>query len=296
MRILLFGKGGQVGWELQRSLMPLGEVLALDRSGAAGLCGDLADPDGIAATMRAVKPDVVVNAAAYTAVDKAESEPELAHTINAEAPGAMAREAERLGAWVVHYSTDYVFDGRGERPWREDDTCAPLNAYGASKRAGELAVEACTRRLVLRTSWVYAVRGANFLRTMLRLGAERDQLRVVADQIGTPTSAVLIADVTARALQHPAALSGTWHLTANGETSWHGFAEAIFDEAKARGLIVRRPKVLPITTAEYRTKAQRPAYSRLDTARLQADLGIVLPDWREGLVRVMDELAAASKT
>ena len=197
----------------------------------------------------------------------------------------------------MHYSTDYVFDGQGQRPYREDDVTAPLGVYGASKLAGEEAIRAAGgRHLIFRTAWVYASHGQNFLRTMLRVGAEREELKVVADQIGTPTPAALIADVTAQAIQHPAELSGTWHLTANGETSWHGFAAAIFAGAQARGLIARAPKVLPITTSEYPTKAKRPAYSRLDTARLQADLGIVLPDWREGLVRVMDELAAASKT
>ena len=295
MKILLFGKGGQVGWELQRSLMPLGEVLALDRSGAAGLCGDLADPDGIAATVRAVKPDVVVNAAAYTAVDKAESEPELAHTINAEAPGAMAREAERLGAWVVHYSTDYVFDGRGERPWREGDACAPLNVYGASKRAGELAVEACTRRLVLRTSWVYAVRGANFLRTMLRLAGEREHLRVIADQHGAPTGAELIADVTAHALRRAVGspdLAGLYHLAAAGAVNWHTYACHVIAGARARGqaLQVVPERIEAIATEHYPTPARRAANSRLDCRKLQTAFDLVLPDWRLGVDRALDEL------
>ena len=297
MRILLFGKSGQVGWELQRSLAPLGELIALDRHGAPGLCGDLADPDGIAATVRAVAPDAVVNAAAYTAVDKAESEPALAHTINAEAPGVMAREAERLGAWLVHYSTDYVFAGQGERPWREDDACAPLNAYGASKRAGELAVESCARRLVLRTSWVYAARGANFLRTMLRLAAERDALRVVGDQHGAPTGAELIADVTAHVLRSALArpdLAGLYHLVAGGETNWHAYARHVVAGAWQRGAALRvgPDSIAAIASAEYPTPARRAANSRLECGKLQAAFGLQLPDWRQGVDRVLDELSS----
>ena len=295
MKILLFGKNGQVGWELQRSLAPLGELVALDRAGADGLCGDLADPDGIAATVRAVAPQVIVNAAAYTAVDKAESEPERAHTINAEAPGAMACEAERLGAWLVHYSTDYVFAGQGETPWREDDVCAPLNAYGASKRAGELAVEACSRRLVLRTSWVYAARGTNFLRTMLRLAGEREALRIIADQHGAPTGAELIADATAHALRRvleTPELAGLYHLAAGGDTNWHAYAQHVVGGAIARGQSLRATpeRIDAIATCDYPTPARRAANSRLDCRKFETAFNLSLPDWRPGVDRVLDEL------
>ena len=302
MKALLLGANGQVGQELLRALAPLGQVVATTRGGVLpnGKACEVADfnqPDSLALLLQRIRPEVVVNAAAYTAVDRAEEDQEAAWRANADSPGVLARWCAQEKVPLVHYSTDYVFDGQGQRPYREDDATAPLGVYGASKLAGEEAIRAAGgRHLILRTAWVYASHGQNFLRTMLRVGAEREELTVVADQVGTPTPAALIADVTAQAIRHPAALSGIWHLTANGETSWHGFAEAIFAGAQARGLIARAPKVLPITTAEYPTKAKRPAYSRLDTARLQADLGIVLPDWREGLVRVMDELAAASKT
>ena len=297
MKALLLGANGQVGQELLRALAPLGQVVATTRSGVLpnGKACEVADfnqPDSLAVLLQRIRPDVVVNAAAYTAVDRAEEDQEAAWRANADSPGVLARWCAQEKVPLVHYSTDYVFDGQGQRPYREDDVTAPLGVYGASKLAGEEAIRAAGgRHLIFRTAWVYASHGQNFLRTMLRVGAEREELKVVADQIGTPTPAALIADVTAQAIQHPAELSGTWHLTANGETSWHGFAAAIFAGAQARGLIARAPKVLPITTAEYPTKAKRPAYSRLDTGRLQADLGIVLPDWREGLARVMDELA-----
>ena len=297
MKALLLGANGQVGQELLRALAPLGQVVATTRSGVLpnGKACEVADfnqPDSLAALLQRIRPDVVVNAAAYTAVDRAEEDQEAAWRANADSPGVLARWCAQEKVPLVHYSTDYVFDGQGQRPYREDDATAPLGVYGASKLAGEEAIRAAGgRHLIFRTAWVYASHGQNFLRTMLRVGAEREELKVVADQIGTPTPAALIADATAQAIQHPAELSGTWHLTANGETSWHGFAAAIFAGAQARGLIARAPKVLPITTAEYPTKAKRPAYSRLDTGRLQADLGIVLPDWQEGLARVMDELA-----
>ena len=297
MKALLLGANGQVGQELLRALAPLGQVVATTRSGVLpnGKACEVADfnqPDSLAVLLQRIRPDVVVNAAAYTAVDRAEEDQEAAWRANADSPGVLARWCAQEKVPLVHYSTDYVFDGQGQRPYREDDVTAPLGVYGASKLAGEEAIRAAGgRHLIFRTAWVYASHGQNFLRTMLRVGAEREELKVVADQIGTPTPAALIADVTAQAIQHPAELSGTWHLTANGETSWHGFAAAIFAGAQARGLIARAPKVLPITTSEYPTKAKRPAYSRLDTGRLQADLGIVLPDWQEGLARVMDELA-----
>lgn len=296
MSVLVLGAGGQVGTELLRALAPSGEVIAATRSGQLpdGTPCERADFDDIASLsslLDRLQPSVVVNAAAYTAVDKAESDRDAAFRANAEAPGAIARWCAAHGVPLVHYSTDYVFDGQGTRPYLPDDATAPLGVYGASKLAGEEAIRAAGgRHLIFRTAWVYAAHGNNFLRTMLRVGAERDVLRVVADQIGTPTPAALIADVTAQALRHPGALSGTWHLTATGETSWHGFAEAIFADVLARGRIAKAPQVEAITTADYPTPAQRPAYSRLDVTSLQQDFGIVLPDWRDGLAGVLDTL------
>ena len=297
MTVLVFGGNGQVGQELLRALSPLGEVVATTRNGVlpdgrACEVADFNEPDGLPAVLNRVQPLVVVNAAAYTAVDRAEQEPEAAQRANAEAPGVIARWCAAHGVPLVHYSTDYVFDGQGKRPYLPDDATAPLGVYGTSKRDGEDAVRAAGgRHLIFRTAWVYASHGANFLRTMLRVGGERDELRVVADQVGTPTPAALIAEVTAQALQHPAQLSGTWHLTAAGQTSWHGFAEEIFAQALAAGMIERAPRVLPITTAEYPTPARRPAYSCLDTSSLEADFGIELPDWRDGVGKVLRELA-----
>ena len=301
MRILLVGGNGQVGTELRRSLAPLGELVAATRTGSlsdGGDCevADLDQPGALAALVERVAPDVVANAAAYTAVDRAEDEPGLAHRVNADAPAALAGACARTGALLLHYSTDYVFDGRGTRPYREDDPTDPVGVYGASKRAGELAVAASgCRHLVLRTAWVYAAHGHNFLRTMLRLGAERDELRVVADQVGTPTPAALIADASAEMVERVAGgrgpQRGTWHLTAAGETSWHGFAEAIFDGAVARGLVARRPRVVPITTADFPTRAVRPAYSVLDLAALRRDFDLSPPPWQAGLAQVLDALA-----
>ncbi len=297
MTVLVFGGNGQVGRELLRALAPLGTVVATTRSGmlADGSACEVADfdrPDSLPALLDRLRPARVVNAAAYTAVDRAEQEPEAAFRANAQAPGVLARWCAAQGVPLVHYSTDYVFDGQGGTPYREDAPTAPLGVYGTSKRDGEDAVRAAGgRHLIFRTAWVYAAHGGNFLRTMLRLGAERDQLRVVADQIGTPTPAGLIADVTAHALRHPDGLSGTWHLTASGQTSWHGFAEEIFRQAGAMGMIERLPQVLPITTEQYPTPARRPAYSCLDTSALVADFGLELPDWREGVGRVLGELA-----
>jgi len=291
--ILLLGANGQLGQELRRALAPLGTIVATTRSGALpdGSACEVADfdqPASLAALLDRVQPTVVVNAAAYTAVDRAESDRDAAFRANAEAPGVLAQWCAQAGVPLVHYSTDYVFDGQGTRPYREDDATAPLGVYGASKLAGEQAIRAAGgRHLIFRTAWVYASHSANFLRTMLRVGAERDVLRVVADQVGTPTPAALIADVTAQALQHDGALSGTWHLTAKGETSWHGFAEAIFAEAVTTGVLPRAPKVEAITTAEYPTPAKRPAYSHLDVAKLEQDFGVVLPSWQDGLKRVI---------
>lgn len=296
MTVLLFGGNGQLGQELQRALAPLGTLVATTRSGtlpdgSACETADFNEPESLAALLDRVRPEVVVNAAAYTAVDRAEDDRDAAWRANAEAPGVIARWCAAAGVPLVHYSTDYVFDGQGTRPYREDDATAPLGVYGASKLAGEEAIRAAGgRHLIFRTAWVYASHSANFLRTMLRVGAERDVLRVVADQVGTPTPAALIADVTAQALQHAGGLSGTWHLTATGETSWHGFAEAIFAEAVSAGKLARAPKVEAITTADYPTPARRPAYSHLDVRKLESDFGIGLPSWQEGLKRVIAAL------
>ncbi|QNR97821.1 dTDP-4-dehydrorhamnose reductase [Stenotrophomonas sp. 169] len=297
MTILMFGGNGQVGQELLRSLAPLGNVVATTRSGVLpdGSACEVADfnqPASLVALLDRLQPSTVVNAAAYTAVDDAEQDVEAALRINAEAPGVIARWCAMAGIPFVHYSTDYVFDGEGSVPYAEEHPTAPLGVYGTSKRDGEEAVRAAGgRHLIFRTAWVYASHGANFLRTMLRVGAERDALRVVADQVGTPTSAALIADVTAHALQHPGALSGTWHLTASGQTSWHGFAEAIFAEALAVGLLAKAPAVEAIPSADYPTPAKRPAWSVLDTRKLQHDFGVVLPPWQDDLRRVITAMA-----
>ena len=298
MKILLLGANGQVGHELLRSLAPLGELAAATRDGALAdgspcLRADLVDPGSLAQALDEARADVVVNAAAWTAVDRAEDEPGLADSINHRAVGEIGAWAARHGAKVVHYSTDYVFDGSATRPYREDDATAPLGVYGATKLAGEQALRAsAARHLVFRTAWVYAAHGHNFLRTMLRLAGERDELRVVADQVGAPTPARLIADVTATALARPAGSpDGTYHLVSHGQCSWHGFASAIVEGAVARGLIPRAPRMVPIATADYPTRARRPAYSVLDSSRLESAFGLQLPDWRAGLDQVLDELA-----
>ncbi|MGV7186649.1 dTDP-4-dehydrorhamnose reductase [Xanthomonas axonopodis] len=297
MTTLVIGANGQVGTELLRVLAPLGTVVAASRSGqlADGLSCERIDLDELASldlALNRVRPALVVNAAAYTAVDRAEQERDAAFRANAEAPGVIAQWCARADVPLVHYSTDYVFDGQGKRPYRPDDATAPLGVYGQSKLAGEQAVQAAGgRHLIFRTAWVYAAHGHNFLRTMLRVGAEREVLRVVADQIGTPTPAALIADITAHALRQPGEPSGLWHLTAAGQTTWHGFAEAIFAQARARGLLARTPRVEAIGTADYPTPATRPAYSRLDTHSLQDTFGVRLPDWQDGLSQVLDTLA-----
>jgi dTDP-4-dehydrorhamnose reductase len=301
-RFLVTGANGQIGRELRRSLSQHGEVIAATRDGRlddGSTCAvaDLSDPASLAGLVASLAPAAVINAAAYTAVDKAEGDREAAFRINAEAPGVLARACAAAGIPLVHYSTDYVFDGQGVRPYREDDRPGPLGAYGASKLAGEDAVRAAGgQHLVFRTAWVYAAHGHNFLRTMLRLGAERDELRVVADQVGSPTPAALIADVTATALAQArgSEVSGTWHLVADGQTSWHGFAEAIFADAVAAGLLPRAPTVAPITTADYPTPARRPAYSCLNTSRLRRDFGIEPPHWRDGLRGVIAGMAPAA--
>ena len=317
MKILLFGKNGQVGWELQRSLSALGEVIAPDRHGNDsttglhnGLCGDLTNLEGLAATVQAVRPNVIVNAAAHTAVDKAESEPELAQLLNATAPGVLAAEAERIGAWLVHYSTDYVFDGTGSRAWTEADPTAPLSVYGRTKQQGEQRIQLlCSRHLIFRTSWVYSARGGNFAKTMLRLAAERDQLAVINDQFGAPTGADLLADVTALALRTVLArsqperagpsvsfgladLAGIYHLVAGGCTTWHAYASLVIDHARRTGkpVQVAQEAILPVPTSQFPTPAQRPANSRLDTARLQQAFGLTLPDWQQGVLRMLAEI------
>ncbi|MDR1967265.1 MAG: dTDP-4-dehydrorhamnose reductase [Burkholderiaceae bacterium] len=294
MTILLLGKNGQVGWELQRSLAPLAPLVALDRHGADGLCGDLADPRALAATVRVVRPAVIVNAAAHTAVDKAESEPALARRSNAEAPAVLAREAAACGALLVHYSTDYVFDGSGDVPWTEDAPTAPLGVYGRTKLEGEQAIrQTGCAHLILRTSWVHAARGSNFIKTMLRLGRQRERLSVINDQWGAPTGAELIADITAHAVrQFQPPHTGTYHLAAAGATTWFEYAKYVFAQAgempKAGKLIVS--EVAPIATGDYPTAARRPANSRLDTRKLQTVFGLRLPPWQDGVRRVLLEI------
>lgn len=294
MKILLLGKNGQLGWELQRSLAPLGELIALDRHGDQGLTGDLSDLDGIRHILQTIKPDVVVNAAAYTAVDKAESEPELAKLINAKAPGLLAEEMHKLGGWLVHYSTDYVFNGSGQRPWQEDDITEPLNVYGASKLAGEQAIKAsCCRHLIFRTSWVYGSRGNNFAKTMLRLAGERESLNVIADQIGAPTGAELLADVTAHALRQAMArpeLGGLYHLAAAGETSWHHYAGLVIEQARQLGWPLKVEHIKPISSQQYPTPARRPLNSRLATNKLEQAFGLSMPPWQQGVNRLLQQI------
>ena len=294
MKILLLGKSGQVGWEAQRALAPLGELVALDRHGSDGLCGDLEQVDTLADTVRRLAPDIIVNAAAYTAVDRAEHEAERAQRINADAVAVLAEQAVELGALLVHYSTDYVFDGSGEQPWREDDKPAPLSVYAATKLAGEQAIrDSRCDHLIFRTSWVYAARGGNFARTMLRLAAEREQLTVIDDQLGAPTGADLIADVSAHAIRSTLAnrdLCGTYHLAAAGLTSWHGYASFVIDHARRAGTPLAVQTITPIPTASYPTPATRPLNSRLDTHRLRSRFGLHLADWRDGVARMLTEI------
>jgi dTDP-4-dehydrorhamnose reductase len=288
MNLLLFGRGGQVGWELQRALAPLGRVTALDRTDA-----DLSRPQTLAQVVRHLRPDVIVNAAAYTAVDQAESEPDLAQAINAESPGVLAREAALLGAWLVHYGTDYVFDGSGDAPRDEDAPTGPLSVYGRTKLDGEQRIPASgCRHLILRTSWVYAARGGNFALTMLRLAAERERLTVVADQVGAPTSAELLADVTAHALRAAVRrpeLGGTYHVAADGETSWHASATFVIEWARARGLPLKVKMVEPVPTSAWPAAAPRPLNSRLDTRKLRRTFDLVLPPWQAGVARMLEE-------
>ena len=297
MKILLLGKGGQVGWELQRSLAPLGELVALD-AGSQALCADFTNLEGLAQTVRSVAPDVIVNAAAHTAVDKAESEPELARTINALAPAVLAREAGRGGALLIHYSTDYVFDGGGDTPRVETDATGPLSVYGKTKLEGEEAILAAgCRHLIFRTSWVYAARGGNFAKTMLRLAQERDALTVIDDQIGAPTGADLLADVTAHAIrtamQRPE-VEGLYHLVAGGETSWYDYARFVIEFARQSGLDIKVPPeaIRPVSTSAFPLPAPRPRNSRLDTRKLRDAFGLVLPQWQIGVARMLTEVLA----
>ena len=298
MKILLLGKNGQVGWELQRSLSILGEVVACDFDSPAELKADFSDPESLVALVQRVRPDAIVNAAAHTAVDKAESEPDLARRINALAPGVLAREAAAIGACLVHYSTDYVFDGSGDQPRREDAATAPLSVYGHTKLEGEELIRAsgCSH-LILRTSWVYAARGGNFARTMLRLAAEREELKVIADQVGAPTGADLLADVTALALwrlRSQPDLSGSYHCVAAGQTTWHEYAQFIIEWARAHGHAVKvaPDRVLSTLTQDYPTPARRPLNSRLDTQKLRSTFGITLPHWQLGVQRLLAEVLA----
>jgi dTDP-4-dehydrorhamnose reductase len=294
MKILLTGKNGQVGFELQRALAPLGEVVAVGQADC-----DLADADALRALVRRVAPDVIVNPAAYTAVDKAESDPAGAQAVNAVAPGVLGEEGARLGALVVHFSTDYVFDGKQDAPYAEGDATAPQSVYGSSKLAGELALAAANpRHLVLRTSWVVGAHGGNFAKTMLRLAGERAQLNVVADQFGAPTSAALLADVTAqligqyRRADAAAFPYGTYHVTASGATSWHAYAQFVVAEALAAGKTLKAgpDAILPLATADYPTPARRPANSRLDSALFQRTFGLRLPPWQDGVRHVLAQI------
>jgi len=299
MKILLFGKGGQVGWELQRALCPLGELVALD-SDSTELCGDFTKLAGLADTVRAVRPDIIVNAAAHTAVDKAESEPDLARTINALAPEVLAIEAAKLGSWLLHYSTDYVFDGSGSTPWVETDPTGPLSVYGRNKLESEtLIAQACPRHLIFRTSWVYAARGGNFAKTMLRLARERDRLTVINDQIGAPTGADLLADISAHAIRQlmqqgamADATAGIYHLVASGETSWFEYAKHVIAQARQAqtAIDLKVTQIDPVPTSAFPTPARRPHNSRLDTTKLQRTFGLTLPHWQVGVNRMLTEI------
>ncbi|NKE66399.1 dTDP-4-dehydrorhamnose reductase [Ramlibacter sp. RBP-2] len=294
MKILLLGANGQVGWQLRRSLSVLGEVTALHR-GSSPLCGDLTQPEALAQAIRAVAPDVVVNAAAYTAVDRAETERDAAFAVNAGACEVLAAEAARLGAWLVHYSTDYVYDGTGQRPWRESDATAPINVYGASKLAGEQAVARHERHVILRTCWVFDTWGQNFLKSILRAAAQRDSLSIVCDQWGAPTRAALIADVTAHVVARlRPELAGIYHVAAAGETNWHAYASLALEHAAQCGMPARIQvgNIRAIPSGEYPVAAARPANSRLDTHKLQSSFGLVLPPWQDGVRAVVAELAS----
>ncbi|MES2992931.1 MAG: dTDP-4-dehydrorhamnose reductase [Pseudomonadota bacterium] len=296
MKILLLGKNGQVGWELQRALAPLGEVVALDFDSPGPLRADFSQPESLAATVRAVAPQIIVNAAAHTAVDKAESEPDVARALNAASPAVIAREGAALGAWLLHYSTDYVFDGSGSTPWVEDSPTGPLSVYGATKLEGEEAIRASgCRHVILRTSWVYAARGGNFAKTMLKLARERDRLTVIDDQIGSPTGADLLADLSAHVLRTAAQrpdIAGTYHAVASGETSWFDYARHVIEFARARGreLRVAPDAIEPVPTSAFVTAARRPGNSRMNTTKLRETFGFHLPAWQSGVDRMLTEV------
>ncbi len=295
MNILLLGKNGQVGWELQRSLALLGQVTALDFDSSEH-CGDFSQPDKVADTVRALRPQVIVNAAAHTGVDKAESEPDLAQLLNATTPGVLAQEAAKTGALLVHYSTDYVFDGSGSRPWTESDAPAPLSVYGRTKWEGEQLIEQSgAQHLILRTSWVYAARGGNFAKTMLRLAQERERLTVIDDQWGAPTGADLLADVTAHAIRHLQARpqdAGLYHVAAGGETNWNLYAKHVLAQAQQAQAAIKFKaiEVVPVPTSDFPTAAVRPHNSRLDTRKLQTTFGLTLPPWQQGVARMVAEI------
>lgn len=297
MDILLFGKTGQVGWELQRALAPLGNVIALDVH-SKEYCGDFSNPEGIAETVRRIKPDVIVNAAAHTAVDKAESEPDFAQLLNATSVEAIAKEAALVGAWLVHYSTDYVFPGDGDKPWSEDDATGPLNTYGATKLAGEIAVQKhCPKHLIFRTSWVYAGKGNNFAKTMLRLAKDREELSIINDQFGAPTGAELLADCTAHAIttaMRKPEVAGLYHLVASGITTWFDFANVVFTEAQSAGYELALKQTHPVATSAYPTPARRPNNSRLDNSKFQQTFDLTLPRWDVGVKRMLAELFTPS--
>lgn len=296
MNILLFGGTGQVGWELQRSLAPLGNVISVDVR-STGYCGDFSNPEGVAETVRRVKPDVIVNAAAHTVVDKAESERDFAQLLNATSVKAIAKEAEKLNAWLIHYSTDYVFSGDGEKPWCETDATAPLNVYGETKLAGEFAIQKyCSKHLIFRTSWVYAGKGNNFVKNMLQLAKDRQELFIINDQIGAPTGAELLADCTAHAIiiaiRNPD-VAGLYHLVASGVTTWFDYANLVFAEARQAGLTLAVQTTNPVPTSAYPTAARRPNNSQLDTTKFQSTFGLTLPPWEVGVKRMLAELFSA---
>jgi dTDP-4-dehydrorhamnose reductase len=309
MRILLLGANGQLGRTFIKGggLASRGDLIVASRDGVLtdngyGEIADLSSPVSLNALLGRVQPDVIVNAAAYTAVDRAEQEPEMAYRVNGESVGVLGRWAAANAAKVIHYSTDYVFDGKASEPYGVDATPAPLGVYGHSKLAGELALqESGASHLILRTAWVYAALGQNFLRTMLRLGEERDELRVVVDQYGAPTDTSLIVNGSLAALDHwsdsaKAKVAGTYHLVASGRTTWHGFAEAIFDRAALLGLVRNKPKIIPISASDFPTAAARPRWSVMENARFEQDFGFNLPRWQNGLLAVMDQIVNTGQT
>ncbi|OTA19164.1 dTDP-4-dehydrorhamnose reductase [Xenorhabdus beddingii] len=292
MRILLFGKNGQVGWELQRALAPLGEVIALS-SNSTEYHADFLEPEKLSNTIHQINPNIIVNAAAYTAVDKAESDKDSAQKVNADSVAILAKTAQNIGAWLIHYSTDYVFNGSGEKAWQENDIPEPLSTYGRTKLVGENAIiKNCNKYLIFRTSWVYANKGSNFAKTMLTLGKKHSQLSVINDQFGAPTSAELLADCTAHAIRvalQDSHVAGLYHLTASGTTTWYEYAKLVFDEAQKLQIDLTIENIIPIATTEYPLPAKRPHNSRLNTNKFEKTFGLKLPDWKIGIIRMIDE-------